>query len=71
MFGLGTQELIIILVIIMIIFGAGKLPQIGEGLGKAIKNFKKATNDAEKAIDITPEEGKKTNNDTNAADSKK
>jgi sec-independent protein translocase protein TatA len=59
MFGLGTQELIIILVIIMIIFGAGKLPQIGEGLGKAIKNFKKATNDAENAIDITPEDKRK------------
>jgi sec-independent protein translocase protein TatA len=59
MFGLGTQELIIILVIIMIIFGAGKLPQIGEGLGKAIKNFKRATNDAENAIDITPEDKKK------------
>ncbi|MDY6820342.1 MAG: twin-arginine translocase TatA/TatE family subunit [Deferribacterota bacterium] len=59
MFGLGTQELIIILVIIMIIFGAGKLPQIGEGLGKAIKNFKKATNDAENAIDITPDSDKK------------
>ncbi len=41
--GLGMPELIIILVIILIIFGAGKLPQIGEGLGKGIKNFKKAT----------------------------
>jgi sec-independent protein translocase protein TatA len=61
MFGLGTQELIIILVIIMIIFGAGKLPQIGEGLGKAIKNFKRATNDAENAIDITPEDKKASN----------
>jgi sec-independent protein translocase protein TatA len=59
MFGIGTQELIIILVIIMIIFGAGKLPQIGEGLGRAIKNFKRATNDAENAIDITPEDKKK------------
>ena len=59
MFGLGTQELIVILVIIMIIFGAGKLPQIGEGLGRAIKNFKRATNDAENAIDITPEGKKK------------
>lgn len=58
MFGLGTQELIIILVIIMIIFGAGKLPQIGEGLGKAIKNFKRATNEAENAIDITPDDKK-------------
>lgn len=44
--GLGMPELIIILVIILIIFGAGKLPQIGEGLGKGIKNFKKATKEA-------------------------
>jgi len=41
MFGLGTQELIIILVIILVIFGAGKLPQIGGALGKGIRDFKK------------------------------
>jgi sec-independent protein translocase protein TatA len=45
--GLGMPELIIILVIILIIFGAGKLPQIGEGMGKAIRNFKSATSDKE------------------------
>jgi sec-independent protein translocase protein TatA len=48
MFGIGMPELIIILVIILIIFGAGKLPEIGSGMGKAIKNFKNATNSAEK-----------------------
>jgi len=41
MFGLGTQELVIILVIVLVIFGAGKLPQIGGALGKGIRDFKK------------------------------
>ena len=41
--GIGMPELIVILVIVLIIFGANKLPQIGEGLGKGIRNFKKAT----------------------------
>ncbi|GLI36046.1 twin-arginine translocase TatA/TatE family subunit [Desulforhabdus amnigena] len=43
--GIGMPELIIILVIVLIIFGAGKLPEIGAGLGKGIRNFKKATTD--------------------------
>ena len=43
MFGIGMPELIVILVIILIIFGAGKLPQIGENMGKAIRNFKSTT----------------------------
>ena len=42
MFGFGVTELVLILVIIMVIFGAGKLPEIGAGLGKGIKNFKTA-----------------------------
>lgn len=45
--GIGMPELIIILVIILIIFGAGKLPEIGAGLGKGIKNFKKATKEGQ------------------------
>ncbi|NLC70899.1 MAG: twin-arginine translocase TatA/TatE family subunit [Desulfuromonadaceae bacterium] len=41
MFGLGIQELLIILVLVLILFGAGKLPQVGGSLGKGVKNFKK------------------------------
>ncbi len=50
--GLGMPELLVILVIVLIIFGANKLPQIGEGLGKGIRNFKKGIQKEE--IDITP-----------------
>ena len=42
MFGLGWMELLLILIIVLIVFGAGKLPQIGEGVGKAVKGFKKS-----------------------------
>ena len=42
MFGIGMPELIVVLVIIMIVFGAGKLPEIGAGIGEGIRNFKKA-----------------------------
>lgn len=56
MFGsFGWMELMLILIIVLIIFGAGKLPQLGEGLGKAIKGFKKSVHEAD-AIDVTPAE---------------
>ncbi len=56
MFGsFGWMELMLILIIVLIIFGAGKLPQLGEGLGKAIKGFKKTVHEAD-AIDVTPED---------------
>ncbi len=58
MFGLGTQELILILVIVLIIFGAGRLPEIGKGIGSAIKNFKKATSEPDE-IDVTPKKPEK------------
>ncbi len=51
MFGLGTQELLIILVIAMMLFGAGKLPQVGASLGKGIRNFKKGMSDGEELLE--------------------
>ncbi len=56
MFGsFGWMELMLILIIVLIIFGAGKIPQLGEGLGKAIKGFKKSVAEAD-ALDVTPNE---------------
>ena len=53
MFGsFGWMELLLILFIVLIIFGAGKIPQLGEGLGKAIKGFKKAVHEPE-PVDVT------------------
>lgn len=65
MFGLGLQELLVILVIALVIFGPSKLPQIGSGLGKAIRDFKKGVSGddadepdkdakAEKSKDLPP-----------------
>jgi len=53
MFGLGIGELLIILVIVLVVFGAGKLPEIGESIGKSIQNFRKSVKTEE--IDITPD----------------
>ena len=47
MFGLGVPELIVIAVIALVVFGPGKLPEMGKSLGEAIRGFKKAINDAE------------------------
>lgn len=61
MFGLGMPELLVILVIVLVIFGANRLPQLGEGLGKAIKGFKKGISDggdAAKNSDKDHKEGK-------------
>ncbi len=51
--GVGMTELIIILVIVLVLFGAKRLPELASGLGKAIKNFKKATSEPDE-IDVTP-----------------
>ncbi len=57
MFGLGSTELIIILVLVLIIFGAGKLPEIGGALGKGIRSFRKGAQGDE--IDVTPQDEEK------------
>ncbi len=54
MFGLGATELGIILVIVVVLFGARRLPEIGSGVGKAIKNFRAGMSGKDE-IDITPE----------------
>ncbi len=55
MFGIGIPELMILLLIVLVIFGANKLPEIGSGMGRAIKNFKKATNEPEE-INVSQEQ---------------
>jgi len=52
-FGMGFCELVLILIIVMVVFGATKLPQLGDGLGKAIKNFKRSVGSLNE-IDVTP-----------------
>ena len=56
MFGLGTTELVIVLVIVILVFGVSKIPQLGKGLGEGIRNFKSAI----KAVNEEPEEKPKS-----------
>ena len=61
MFGIGTTEIAIILILCLIIFGASRLPQIGKSLGEGIKEFKKAGKEVKKDIEegLSDEEEKK------------
>ena len=54
MFGIGTTELLVVLGIVIVLFGARRLPELGSGLGKAIKNFKAGIS-GQNEIDVTPD----------------
>ncbi|MBI3358822.1 MAG: twin-arginine translocase TatA/TatE family subunit [Nitrospirae bacterium] len=54
MFGVGFPELLVVLLIVLVVFGAGKLPEIGTGLGKALRGFKKGMAEPDE-IDVTPQ----------------
>ena len=69
MMGIGFPELMIILVIIMIIFGAGKLPEIGAAFGNSIKNFKKSMKEAEES-DEEPKGEETTSEETKSEETK-
>jgi len=63
--GIGIPELMILLVIVLIIFGANKLPEIGSGMGRAIKNFKRASDEPEEIDVSSPKTDKKEKNKDN------
>jgi sec-independent protein translocase protein TatA len=58
MFGIGMPELLVILGIAILVFGATRLPEIGSGIGKAIRNFKRSIKESPE-IDVTPQEEEK------------
>jgi sec-independent protein translocase protein TatA len=64
MFGLGITELLVILAIVVVIFGARRLPELGSGMGKAIKNFKAGVSGKDE-IDVTPGAGPDPPNSAN------
>ena len=66
----GIGQLVIVLVIVLVLFGAGRLPEIGDALGKGIRNFKRATR-GEDDVDVTPDSADKPLSDGERPDSKK
>ncbi len=56
MFGLGTGELVVIFLIVMVVFGAKKLPALGDGLGKALKSFKRAVDTSTDPVEEKPKD---------------
>jgi len=65
--GLGIPELVIILIVVLIIFGPGKLPALGSGVGNALRNFRKAVNQPD-AIDVTPGDEPRDDSSRSASD---
>lgn len=61
----GPTELIIVLVIVVILFGASRLPEIGRGIGEAIKNFKKSVSE-QKEIDVTPKKNSESEKESSS-----
>ena len=58
--GLGPTEILVILLIVLLLFGAKRIPEVAQGLGKGLREFKKAAKDIQKDIDQTGEEEKKS-----------
>jgi len=60
MFGMGAQELLLVLLVVLLLFGAKRLPEIARGLGQGVQQFRKALNDAQREIEINepPTSGK-------------
>jgi len=68
MFGIGTTELLIVLGIVVVLFGARRLPELGSGVGKAIKNFKSGIS-GDDEIDVTPDKEKVTQGENSESSS--
>ena len=63
MFGIGTTELLVVLGIVIVLFGARRLPELGSGVGRAIKNFKAGISGKDE-LDVTPAKDETSNGDT-------
>lgn len=63
MFGIGTTELLVILFIILLVFGSKKLPELAQGLGRGIREFKKATNEIQDELDLSKPPAKEKKKD--------
>ena len=71
MFGIGTTELIIIMFIILLIFGAKKLPELAQGLGKGIREFKRASNDIQEELTMNKDDQPKNDSESVKTDEPK